>query len=76
MPEIDSQDEGRLREIAYFLWLNEGCPEGRAADHWTLACGMLTVQAASAGEQEVKTSPLVGGLPSNTPAMAEAPAKP
>jgi hypothetical protein len=24
----------RLRECAYLLWLEEGKPEGRAAEHW------------------------------------------
>jgi hypothetical protein len=29
--------EGRIREIAYFLWLEEGCPEGQADRHWETA---------------------------------------
>ena len=27
----------RIREIAYFLWLEEGCPEGEAERHWLAA---------------------------------------
>jgi hypothetical protein len=27
----------RIREIAYFLWLDEGSPEGEAERHWTTA---------------------------------------
>jgi hypothetical protein len=27
----------RIREIAYFLWLDEGCPEGEAERHWSTA---------------------------------------
>jgi Protein of unknown function (DUF2934) len=27
----------RIREIAYFLWLDEGCPEGEAERHWSKA---------------------------------------
>ncbi len=27
----------RIREIAYFLWLDEGCPEGGAERHWAAA---------------------------------------
>ena len=45
MPEIDRQDEARIREAAYFQWLDEGCPEGRADDHWTLACTLLAAAA-------------------------------
>ena len=26
--------EQRVRERAYFLWQHEGCPEGRANEHW------------------------------------------
>ena len=35
----DAQDafERRVRERAYFLWLGEGRPEGRALEHWMLA---------------------------------------
>ena len=27
----------RVREIAYFLWLDEGCPEGESERHWLAA---------------------------------------
>ncbi len=27
----------RIREHAYFLWLEEGCPEGQAERHWVAA---------------------------------------
>lgn len=30
--------EQRLRERAYFLWRQEGCPEHRADEHWHRAC--------------------------------------
>jgi hypothetical protein len=29
--------DDRIREIAYFLWLEEGCPEGAAESHWLAA---------------------------------------
>jgi Protein of unknown function (DUF2934) len=31
----------RIREIAYFLWLEEGCPDGGADRHWRAAEEML-----------------------------------
>jgi Protein of unknown function (DUF2934) len=31
-----SEDE-RVRLIAYRLWEDEGCPQGRALDHWLKA---------------------------------------
>jgi hypothetical protein len=33
--------DDRIREIAYFLWLEEGCPEGRAERHWSAAEAFL-----------------------------------
>ena len=32
MQELD--ENKAIRERAYFLWENEGRPEGRALDHW------------------------------------------
>jgi hypothetical protein len=31
----------RIREIAYFLWLKEGCPDGAAERHWLAAETLL-----------------------------------
>jgi Protein of unknown function (DUF2934) len=37
-PEAIMTDRGdRIREIAYFLWVEEGCPEGEAERHWLAA---------------------------------------
>jgi Protein of unknown function (DUF2934) len=33
--------DDRIREIAYFLWLEEGCPEGQAERHWRDAQAIL-----------------------------------
>ena len=38
-PMTDRND--RVREIAYFLWLDEGCPEGEAERHWAMAETLL-----------------------------------
>ena len=32
--------EQRIRECAYFLWQQAGCPETRADEHWHRACGI------------------------------------
>jgi Protein of unknown function (DUF2934) len=34
--EMDGHDR-RVREIAYFLWVGEGRPEGEAERHWRAA---------------------------------------
>jgi hypothetical protein len=33
--------EERIRELAYKLWVDEGCPEGRATDHWQRATEII-----------------------------------
>jgi DUF2934 family protein len=33
----DQDVERAIRERAYFIWKHEGCPDGRAYDHWSLA---------------------------------------
>jgi hypothetical protein len=41
--------EQRIREIAYSLWEEEGCPEGRADEHWAAAEAIVDAQD---GERE------------------------
>jgi Protein of unknown function (DUF2934) len=41
-PETIMTDRNdRIREIAYFLWLDEGRPEGGAERHWSMAEAMV-----------------------------------
>jgi hypothetical protein len=37
MAEDNNDLEARIRERAYVIWLAEGCPAGRAAEHWRRA---------------------------------------
>ncbi len=32
-----ADENDRVRERAYFLWLEEGCPDGQAERHWLAA---------------------------------------
>jgi Protein of unknown function (DUF2934) len=36
--------EERIRERAYQIWLDEGCPEGRAEAHWDMASELIAIQ--------------------------------
>ena len=36
--------ERRIRERAYRIWLEEGCPEGREKDHWDLATELVAIE--------------------------------
>jgi Protein of unknown function (DUF2934) len=37
MPASDRNGDQAVRETAYFIWENEGRPEGPAFDHWIRA---------------------------------------
>ena len=32
--EVFERDQQRIRERAYFLWREEGCPDNRVHEHW------------------------------------------
>ena len=49
-----SDQESRIRERAYFLWLREGCPEGRADVHWDEASELVAIE----DNQRLTTKPL------------------
>jgi hypothetical protein len=36
--------EQRIRERAYKIWLDEGCPEGRADVHWGIASKLVAIE--------------------------------
>lgn len=39
--------EQRIRDRAYAIWLDEGCPHGRDADHWLRAERAILAEAAA-----------------------------
>jgi hypothetical protein len=47
--------EQRIREIAYFLWENEGCPEDRAELHWRAAEAIVDAEDVKAPEKVIET---------------------
>jgi hypothetical protein len=42
---MTDRDE-RIREIAYFIWLEQGSPEGAADRHWLAAEGLVNSEPA------------------------------
>jgi hypothetical protein len=60
----------RIRELAYFLWLEEGCPEGQAERHWSAAEALLTsdeferkeIEGEPPGDDLAQDSPTTSGL--------------
>jgi hypothetical protein len=45
----------RVREVAYFLWREEGCPDGEADRHWRRAETM--VEAEDAERKKIEAEP-------------------
>jgi Protein of unknown function (DUF2934) len=58
LAEQDQQQA--VRERAYFLWEREGCPEGRALDHWHQA---LTEELGTEDEEKVLAGRTDAGIP-------------
>jgi hypothetical protein len=67
-PGLTAPDrDARIREIAYFLWLDEGCPHGEDERHWTSAEALL--------DSEPQERKRIEGEPPGEP-LAEAPPVP
>ncbi len=50
-----ADESDRVRERAYFLWLEEGCPDGQAERHW-LAAETL-IEADSSERTPIESEP-------------------
>ena len=70
--------ENRIRERAYLLWLEEGQPEGKSAEHWEKARELLALEPDAEegitdgynGEPRV-TPEEEAGLPGEFPTVTE-----
>ncbi len=72
MPEPDRNKEQALRERAYFLWVQEGRPEGRARTHWERAVAWSSGDEPAGQEDELMSDEekvLAGRPGANIPAM-------
>jgi hypothetical protein len=49
---MDDERDRRIRDVAYFLWREEGCPDGRAEAHWTTAEAVVDAQDGERRETE------------------------
>jgi hypothetical protein len=57
-----AQVETWIRERAYAIWQQEGCPDGREAQHWEQAAREILSRAAGvtageAGKSSAKSAP-------------------
>lgn len=49
--------DDQIREIAYFLWLEAGCPEGQAERHWRDAEALLESEPEPFERIRIKSAP-------------------
>lgn len=40
----EDRREQRIRTRAFYIWLDEGCPEGRAEAHWDMATELVAIE--------------------------------
>jgi Protein of unknown function (DUF2934) len=57
----------RIREIAYFMWLDEGSPDGEHERHWTTAEGLLVSEPEPREESESERRKRIEGEPPGEP---------
>ncbi len=55
MDIMQTVQEDLIRQTAYALWQQEGCPQGQAEKHWLLALELLDTKAAK--PQKKKRAP-------------------
>ena len=63
-PATDDDSEQIIRTMAYYIWLDEGCPEGRADAHWQKAADLI---AAQAGRLDLSPQQGIGTAEPGTP---------
>lgn len=66
--------EDKIREIAYLIWMEEGCPSGRDVDHWLKACDRVAIAEAVPADVPAKTAK--PAKPTKVKAAATAAARP
>jgi Protein of unknown function (DUF2934) len=67
MSGSDQDREQAIRKRAYLIWKREGCPSGRAFDHWVQACIEERERQNELLHDEEKV--LAGRLDANMPAL-------
>jgi Protein of unknown function (DUF2934) len=66
--------EDRVRQLAYFLWLEEGCPQGEAERHWQAAEVLFESEPVERKEREGEPPGEPAGKAQTAPASDQPPA--
>tara|TARA_R100000656_G_scaffold87138_1_gene63296 strand:- start:501 stop:704 length:204 start_codon:yes stop_codon:yes gene_type:complete len=51
------QNSQEIRELAYYLWISEGKPDGQANKHWQMAIKLAAEQRRGRAEDKTSTDP-------------------
>jgi hypothetical protein len=69
---VPQPDENRIRERAYQIWQQEGCPDGRDDVHWRMAIEQLASEEFSQAQTQPGESGVSGPMPGVPPPPAAA----
>jgi Protein of unknown function (DUF2934) len=70
MPATNRDPNRAIRETAYYIWQREGCPHGRAEEHWLSAKARLTARRLLYDDQADDEEKVLAGRPDvNLPAL-------
>ena len=58
---VQQPDEDRIRDRAYQIWQQEGCPEGRDHIHWQMAAEQLAAEQGADNGGSRPSNPQAGG---------------
>lgn len=61
--------DAQIAEAAYFLWIEDGCPDGKDTQHWAAASAALSIAEE---EPKPKRKPAKKAAPTKAPAKAKA----
>jgi hypothetical protein len=70
---MESDKEARIRERAYEIWVREGQPHGRDAEHWQKAEAEITAESGAVADRAAAGSKPRTEAPSATPVAPSAP---
>lgn len=70
---MESEKEARIRERAYEIWVREGQPHGRDAEHWQMAEAEISAESEAVADRAAAGSKPRIETPSSAPAAPSAP---
>lgn len=70
---MEPDKEARIRERAYEIWVSEGRPHGRDAEHWQRAEAEITAESGSVADRAAAGSKPRTEAPSPPPVTPGAP---